>query len=298
MDNALSKLDWSLVQSFIAVAESGSLSGAARNLGLSQPTLGRQIKALEQQIGAELFLRQPRGLVPTQAGAALLTPAQAMQDAAARLALTAAGQQERLAGTVRITASVATSLWHLPPIIARIRREEPGIEVELVPSDESRNLLFREADIAVRMFRPTQLDIVARHVGELELGIFAAESYLADKPPLHGFEDLLDHDWVGYDSQSSIIDGMAAAGTVVDRHFFGTRCDDNSAYIALIRAGCGIGFAQTSIARHCPDLQRIDIGLPLPTLPIWLAVPEPIRHTPRIARVWDILLEDLKPLVC
>ena len=172
MDNSLDKLDWALVQAFLAVAETGSLSGAARTLGTSQPTLGRQIKLIEAQLGVELFHRQPRGLALTQTGAALVAPAQAMRDAVRQISLKAAGRQMQLEGTVRITASVAFSVMHLPQIIEQVRSVEPQIAIELVPSDTTSNLLFREADIAVRMYRPTQLDLITKHLGDVDLGFF------------------------------------------------------------------------------------------------------------------------------
>ncbi len=297
MDRSLSSLDWSLVQAFLAVAETGSLSGAARALGASQPTLGRQIKAIEAQLGAELFHRQPRGLALTSTGADLVDPARAMRDAVQQIALTAAGQQARLEGTVRITASVSTSGAHLPQIIAQIRKLEPQIAVELVPSDDSRNLLYREADIAVRMYRPTQLDLVTRHIGDLKFGMFAAKSYLSERGTPFKVEDLFQHDFVGHDASLEIIDGFNEAGFPVDRDFFKTRCDDNSVYWELVRAGCGIGFAQTVIGRPDPLVEEIKLGLPLPTLPIWLTAHEAMRHTPRVRRVWELLAEGLRPLV-
>lgn len=297
MDKSLSSLDWSLVQSYLAVAETGSLSAAARLLGTSQPTLGRQIKQIETQLGAELFYRQARGFALTQTGAALVRPAQAMRDAMQQIALTAAGQQVRLEGTVRITASVATSAQHLPPIIARIRKLEPQIAIELVPSDDSRNLLYREADIAVRMYRPTQLDLVTQHLGDIALGIFAAKTYLAERGRPQSPADLAQHDFVGFDSGNAIIDGFRAAGLEVDRDFFKTRCDDNVAYWELVRAGCGIGFAQADVGRRDPLVDAIEIGMPLPTLPIWLTAHEAMRQTPRIRRVWQLLEQGLRPLV-
>ena len=290
-------MDWSLLQVFLAVAETGSLSAAARALGTSQPTLGRQIKTIETQLGAELFHRQPRGLAVTPTGARLVPHAQAMRDAVQQITLTAAGQQARLDGTVRITASVATAAMHLPPIIARIRGLEPQIAIELVPSDDTSNLLYREADIAVRMFRPTQLELVTQHIGEIELGIFAARSYLAVRGIPQSIDDLMGHDVVGYDSNNAIIEGFKANGTVIDRDFFKTRCDDNIAYWELVRAGCGIGFAQADIGRRDPTMTEIKMGIPLPTLPIWLTAHEAMRQTPRIRRVWDLLAEGLRPLV-
>ena len=297
MDNALGSLDWSLVQAFLAVAEMGSLSAAARHLGTSQPTLGRQIKAIEAQLGAELFHRQPRGFALTQTGSELVGPATAMRDAVQQIALPAAGQQARLEGTVRITASVMTSAMHLPPIIAKIRMLEPDIAIELVPSDVTRNLLYREADIAVRMYRPTQLDLITQHIGEIPLGVFAARSYLADRSMPQTVSDFTDYDFVGFDSNTSIIEGFGELGIKIDRDFFKTRCDDNIAYWELVRAGCGIGFAQVDVGRNDPLVAEIDLGIPLPTLPIWLTAHEAMRQTPRIRRVWDLLADGLKPLV-
>lgn len=297
MDKVLGHLDWSLVQTFLAVAETGSLSGAARQLGTSQPTLGRQIKAIEAQLGAELFRRQPRGFALTQTGAELVAPAKAMRDAMRQITLTAAGQQARLDGTVRITASVATSAMHLPQIIAKIRKLEPQISIELVPSDDTSNLLFREADIAVRMYRPTQLDLVTQHIGDIALGVFAARSYLAERGAPVSLADVVGHDFVGYDTHLHIIEGMAKVGIHVDRDFYKVRCDDHIAYWELVRAGCGIGFAQTIIGQADPLVVQLMKDVEIPPLPIWLTAHEAMRQTPRVRRVWELMAEGLKPLV-
>ena len=297
MSHALTAADWSLVQAFLIVAEEGSLSGAARKLGASQPTLGRQIKTLEQQLRASLFKRQARGLELTETGAALVAPARAMRDAMGQIALTAAGESARIDGTVRITASVMTSLYHLPDIVAKIRHEEPEITIEVAASDDTRNLLYREADIAIRMYRPTQLELVTQHIGDISLKVCAAKGYLARKGPLNGPADLPNHDFVGYDTNPAIIDGFREVGIEVTRDFFKVRCDDQATYWNLVRAGCGIGFAQGMVAEDEPDVVVIDPGVPIPSLPIWLVAHEAMRHTPRIRRVWDMLAEGLKPLV-
>jgi DNA-binding transcriptional LysR family regulator len=163
--------DWTLLQSFAAVAKHGSLSAAARSLGASQPTLGRHIKTLEESLGAPLFTRIARGLEPTELGLELLEEAGRMEAAAARMSLIAEGRSTELRGTVRLTASVYVSHFILPQIIANIRRLEPQIEIELAPSDTTENLIFREADIALRMYRPEQLDaFMARAVTWIEPG--------------------------------------------------------------------------------------------------------------------------------
>ena len=297
MSHALSTADWSLIQAFLMVAEEGSLSGAARKLGASQPTLGRQIKTLEQQLSADLFVRQARGFDLTETGAALVAPAQAMREAMGQIALTAAGQSARIEGTVRITASVMTSQFHLPAVIANIREQEPDIAIELVPSDDSRNLLYREADIAVRMYRPTQLDLVTQHIGDIPLTICVAKSYLARKRIAVTRANLHEHDFVGFDADTSIIEGFRKAEIEVTRDFFKVRCDENAAYWALIRAGGGVGFSQLNIALSDPLVEVIDVGFPIPKLPIWLTAHEAMRHTPRVRRVWDMLADGMKAVV-
>ncbi|SLN58761.1 LysR family transcriptional regulator [Roseisalinus antarcticus] len=295
--DALARLDWSLIQVFLAVAEEGSLSAAARRLGTSQPTLGRQVKAVEAALGTPVFRRHAKGLALTEAGAAMVAPARAMREAATRISLAAAGQAERLDGTVRITASVAMSLYHMPAIIARIRRDEPAIRIDLVPTNSSRNLMYREADIAVRMYRPRQLDLVTSHLGDLRLGLFAATGYLDRVGRPTGPEDTMRLDFIGYDENPMILEGFAAAGRKVGRDWFVVRCDDNAVYWELVRAGAGAGFAQEVVADRTPGIEQIPLGFDLPTLPVWLTAHEAMRQTPRVRRVWEILADGLRPLV-
>lgn len=294
MDKPLSLSDWSLVQSFLAVAETGSLSAAARALGRSQPTLGRQVQALEADLGVSLFDRHARGLRLSTIGQQLLPMAQQMYSAMNQLSLTAAGQSQQLGGTVRITASVFASHHVLPPILAGIRRQEPLIQLELAATDTSENLLFREADIAVRMYRPEQLDIVTRYLGDVPLCFCAARSYLdrAGRPTTPA--ELFHHDLVGFDANEQIISEMRAKGWPASKDSFATRCDLQSAYWELIRAGCGIGFSQVQVAEADPAVEILPLDVDIPTLPVWLAAPQAMRQTPRIRRVWDLLSEGLK----
>jgi len=291
MTNAL---DWTLLQSFSAVAETGSLSAAARKLGQSQPTLGRHIRALEAALGVELFTRGPRGLIPTEAARGMIGAADQMRAAAARLQLAAEGQEAGLAGVVRVTASSVVSHFVLPPIVAALRRTHPEIQIELVPSDSSENLLFREADIALRMYRPTQLDLVAAHVTDVEMGLYAATGFLDRVGRPRTVEEALRLDFVGFDANDTIIRFMRDAGLEVGRAFFGVRCDDQAAYWQLVRAGCGIGGMQAMIGEAEPGVERVLPGLELPTLPVWLATPAALRHNPRIRLVWDRLAEGLR----
>lgn len=291
--SALEHLDWSLVQSFLAVAETGSLSAAARRLGLTQPTVGRHIQALEQKLGVDLFNRQARGMNLTEQGTTLLEHARAMREAAEALSLHAAGKNSDLRGAVRITASVFSSHHYLPPIIAELREAHPEIDVELVASDETENLLFREADIAVRMYRPTQLDMVTLHVGDVQLALFGSKRYLARKGRPVTFDDLLQHDLVGYDRNESMLREFRTAGYAVEREFFPVRCDNQTAVWELVRAGCGLGFAPLQAGLRDPELERLELGLPIPRLEVWLTAHEAVRQSPRVDLVWRVLAERL-----
>lgn len=294
MDKALTHADWSLIQSFLAVAETGSLSAAARHLDRSQPTLGRQVQSLETELGVSLFDRHARGLKLSVAGSQLLPMAQQMHSAMTAFSLAAAGQSQQLEGSVRITASVFASHHLLPPILENIRRQEPAIQLELVATDTTENLLYREADIAVRMYRPAQMDIISRYLGEVPLCFCAARSYLDRKGRPKTPEELFSHDLVGFDANQEIIKAMREKGWPASRNSFATRCDLQSAYWELIRAGCGIGFSQVQIAEADPDVEILPLDVEIPVLPVWLAAPQAMRQTPRIRRVWDLLAEGLK----
>lgn len=296
MDSPPALNDWSLVQSFLAVADTGSLSAAARVLGCSQPTIGRHIQTLEDDLGVELFARHARGFALSDAAAELIPMARQMQSAMQAMRLAAAGQSMQLNGTVRITASVFASHHLLPPILAHVRAKEPAIQLELVPSDTTENLLFREADIAVRMYRPTQLDLVVRHVTDLEIGIFAARSYLDRAGRPQTAEDLLNFDLIGYDRNDLILRTMTEMGWAARREDFAMRCDNQTTYWELVRAGCGIGFSQVNVAHADPAVERLDLGIELPTLPVWLTAHQVMRQTPRLRRVWDLLAMGLSRL--
>ncbi|ESQ94623.1 LysR family transcriptional regulator [Asticcacaulis benevestitus] len=282
-------LDWTLLRSFLATIDTGSLSAAAAHIGTTQPTLSRHIKELEQVIGTPLFRRSVKGLEPTEAALGLVDDAREMGRAAEALALKAQGKAETLSGTVRITASVVVSNLILPPIIAELRRTEPLIQIEIVASDASQNLLRRDADIALRMFDPTQNALIARKLGDTPLGLYASKAYIARKGRPREMLDILDHDVIGFDRLDDIIRGYAAMGRVVTRHQFPVRCDDQMVCWHLLLAGAGIGFAQDLLAGAQPDLEKLDIGMRLPALPVWLVMHEEVRSNARIRRVADFL---------
>ncbi|MEM9697960.1 MAG: LysR family transcriptional regulator [Pseudomonadota bacterium] len=281
--------DWSYLQSFVAVAEHGSLSAAARARRTSQPTLSRHIGLLEEQTGARLFDREPSGMVLTDRGNSLFAHAAKMADAAAQASLAVQGAKDPLTGTVRLTASQIVATYLLPPVLTDLHARYPGIEIEVVASDDTNNLLRREADIAVRMYRPTQKDVIAKQIGALKLGAYASKSYIARRGMPHGTEDLLTHDLIDYDRSTLIIDGLAALGLQVDRSFFKFRSDDQVVCWRMVEAGFGIGFNQARVAEPDPEMVKIAGTDMVGTLPIWLTAHPEVRQIPRIRRVFDFL---------
>lgn len=287
--------DWTILRSFLSVANSGSYSAAAKALNISQPTIGRHIQTLEGALKVDLFKRHTRGYALTQKGRDILPFAQQMQQALAEIELTK--PEDTLEGTVRVTASLFISSNILPDIIRGIRQDYPEINLDLVPSDTSENLLFREVDIALRMYKPKQLDLVTKKLGTVEMGVVASKSYLDRKGHPTSPQDFKDHDLIGYDHNDLILQGMQAGGLPATRDWFNVRCDNQAIYWDLVRSGCGIGFGQREVIERDPELKHILPDLNIPPLPLWLTTHDALHKTPRIRAVWTALENGLKPFV-
>ena len=284
--------DWTLLQSFIVVAETGSYSAAARASGRSQPTIGRHIEQLQTQLGATLFQRATSGYSLTATGTALMDHARAMEQAAANISLITEGRAEDLRGTVRVTASEIVATYILPELFAELLAQEPELQIELVASNTSENLSLREADIAVRMVQPDQQDLIARKIGNINIGLFAAQSYLDRKGTPTTPNDISNHTVIGYDKSDLIIRGMAEFGMQAKHEDFAFRIDNQVAYLEAIRAGVGIGASQRSQAERY-DLVEVLSELKLPSLPVWLAAHAELRTSARVRRVFDFLADHL-----
>ena len=281
------------MRSFLAVIERGSLLAAARQLSVSQPTLGRHVAQLERQMGIMLFERTGRGLVATAAARAIADQARAMAENAAAIARTLTGQSKQLSGSVRITASQTVATYLLPPLLTRFRERETGIAIDMIASNAVSNLLRREADIAVRMVRPAQSSLVARRVGEVQIGAYARKDYLRRRGVPSNPGDILHYDLIGLDRDASIIRAFAALGHRIERDSFMFRSDDHLVLWQAVCAGLGIGFAATWLADREPSLERVLPGLPMPKLPVWLTVHREIRSSARIRALFDFLAEGI-----
>ena len=291
--------NWSLLQSFAAVAEYGSLSAAARAIGVSQPTLSRHVSELEKMIGQRLFSRTHAGLYLSPEGEHLIHHVELMNDAAHHFILQTESNNnkpEALSGTVRITASQIMATYILPDILNKLNQQEPNLTIELIASDKTENLLRREADIAIRMYRPTQDDVITKRVAELPIGMFAAHSYIKKHGSSMTRDNIFNHKFIGYDRSSLIIDGFKHAGFEINRDFFTFRSDDQVVCWQMALAGLGIAFIPLQIGNIESRVAAVEIDVEIKGLPVWLTAHAELQRSVRVRFVYDFLATALDGL--
>jgi len=285
--------DWHLFRSFLAVVREGSLSGAARLLGTTQPTMGRQVAALEASLGIKLFTRSLDGLSPTEAGMRLIPPAQAMAAAVESAQRSASGATEEELGTVRVTASHVMGAEVLPPMLADFHSLNPRISVELALSNRNEDLLRGDADIAVRMMRPTQGALVAKRIGRIDIGLYGHRRYLKRRSIPRQLQDLRRHALIGYDRDQAYTRLLERMGVPPTRDMFGFRSDSDLAQLAALRAGFGIGACQLGIARRDKNLVAVLHSALIIPMECWLVMHRDLRGNRRIRLLFDHLSERL-----
>jgi DNA-binding transcriptional LysR family regulator len=283
------QFDWTLIRSFLAALDHGSLLAAARATHVSQPTIGRHIAELETQLDVVLFERTGRGLLPTHMAQRLADSARAMEAGASQLLRSASAQAKSVSGTVRITASQTVACVLLPGVLAQMRMVLPDIQVEVLASDAVSNLLRREADIALRMARPDQSSLVAKRIGEVAVCACAHNDYLRRRGVPKQLPDLLNHELIGEDKNDQIMRGFAAFGYPVSKDKFAFRTDDSMAYWRAVQVGLGVGFIADFMVRTDNQVVPILPTMKIPPLPIWLTVHREIRTNQRIRAVYDFL---------
>jgi len=284
---------WELYRSFLAVMREGSLSAAARRLAMTQPTLGRHVAQLEVALGTALFTRSPGGLAPTDAALALLPHAEAMEASAAAVVRAVSGVAGDEGGTVRITASEIVGAEVLPPILAVFRERHPGIALELALTNRTEDLLRRDADIAVRMARPTQEALLARRIGRVPLGLYAHRRYLARFGTPADIDELRRHHLIGFDRDPRAWQSLNEPRFAFDRALFSFRADNDLAQLAALRAGLGIGGCQRPIAARDKALITVLPDAIAFSLDMWLVMHEDLRANRPLRLVFDHLAEGL-----
>lgn len=281
--------DWNQARAFLVTAEQGSLSAAARALGLTQPTLGRQVAALEESLGVTLFERVGRSLSLTEVGLDLLSHVKAMGEAAGQISLAASGQSQAIEGTVVITASDLFSAYQLPPILDDLRELAPGISVEVVASNEIRDLKRREADIAIRHVRPDQPDLIAKQVPGTSGHFYASPVYLERHGRPETVEDIADSVFVGFGDVTSFLDAIRGADLPLTRE--NIKYVSNSGIVAweMVKQGLGMCIMTHELAALTPEVEQVLPGFPAMPVPFWLVTHRELRTSRRIRVVFDML---------
>ena len=280
--------DWHLWRAFLAVARGGSLSAAARDLGLTQPTLGRQVATLEGTLGMPLFIRSTDGVRPTERALSLLPHAEAMAAAAASLLRAASGADDTLQGRVRLAASEAMGGLVLPSMLARFRDANPGIDIELSLSDRNEDILRHDADLAVRNAIPTQAALVAQRIGEVPVRLFAHRTYVQRHGLPATVHELAHHTLIGREEHAHRIRDVLGV-----EHRFGLRCNNELGVVEALRAGYGIGYCQEPLGLGNAGMVAVLPELVLARVGIWLVVHEDLRTVRRIRSVFDHLVREL-----
>ena len=288
--------DWNQARAFLATVEEGTLSGAARVLGLTQPTLSRQITALEKDLGVTLFERGRRAMTLTQPGLELLDHVRAMGDAATAMSLAASGQAQSIEGVVAITATDSMSTYHLPAILRKLRDIAPNIEIELIAANTISDLTRREADIAIRHARPEQSDLIAKLIGETTGHFYAATDYLDRVGRPETMEQLSTLDFIGIGRTEEMITALNGLGLTLTKDNYKLNTRSGPALIELTRQGLGVCVLTKDTETLFPDLERVLPEIePIP-VPIWLVTHRELHTSRRIRLVFDLLAEELGKL--
>lgn len=286
--------DWNQVRAFLVTAEEGSFSAASRALGLTQPTLGRQVAALEDRLGITLFERLGRSLSLTQSGLELLEHVRAMGEAASRVSLTASGQSQSIEGRVCITATDVMSMYLLPDALKRLREMAPAIEIEIVASNDVRDLRRREADIAIRHGRPEQPDLIARLLRETSIHLYASTDYLDQHGRPSSPDDLSEAVFIGFDQSDRLPARLNEIGLRLTRDNFKLISESGAVAWEMVKQGLGIGVMAQEVADRTTGIECVLPDLdPIP-VPIWLVTHRELHTSRRIRLVFDVLAECLK----
>lgn len=290
-------IHWDDQRLFLAALEEGSLSGAARRLGLSHPTVRARIEALEAKLGATLFTRSAQGLTPTPVAESLRDSARAMALASEVFVRTAAAAGEEAAGTVRLSVSEFMGVEVVPPMLARLRAAHPALRIELSLSNAQADLLAQEVDVAVRTVAPKQAALTARKVASIPMGFFASRDYVARRGLPRSLADLAEHDFIGPDRARADLEIAERLGLGGLRDRFALRTDSHPAQLAAARAGLGLAVIQVPAGEADPRLLRLLPEVELFRLEVWIVAHENLARTPRVRAVLDGLAESFRLLM-
>ncbi|PCI34386.1 MAG: hypothetical protein COB54_00920 [Alphaproteobacteria bacterium] len=282
-------MDWSALKVFLAIAESGSLTAAARTLKISQPTLSRKLSTLEQSLDSQLFQRLPRGLVLTEAGESIMASVRQMEDQALEVEKKLTGQNLRLEGTVRLTTTEFIGSFWITEDMRGFRDLYPGISVALQVDMQVLNLVRREGDIAVRLGRPSQPDLIAKKLGSFVNYLAASTGYLEKHGRPETVDDLKDHYGVGFSPDMMLQPQITKLYSHFHKENILFSSNSLTSIYQAINNGLGIGMVPDIAADHYPDIEFILPEAHKMELEVWLVTHADIQHNARIRALYDYL---------
>jgi DNA-binding transcriptional LysR family regulator len=286
--------DWNHTRAFLITAEEGTLSAAAKALDMTQPTLSRQVAALEKELGVTLFERVAQRLILTDSGVELLEHARSMNKAATSFSLGASGQSQQIEGLVTVSVGELDAVYRLPKIIAKLRIEEPAIDIEVVVTNAPSDLKRREADIAIRNFRPTQGDLIAKKLGEEVIWLYGIQKYLAQFQKFSDPSKLAGIQIIGFEQSNSVLEVLNSKGWQVSKNNCQVTTSFQLLQLELCKQGLGLIFFPEDIGDENPDLVRAFEHLgPIMQLPVWLVCHKELRTSLRVRRVFDFISNEL-----
>ena len=289
-------MNWNLVRSYLMVAEHGSTLAAARHLEVTQSTISRHLAELEAELSVQLFDRRKTGLALTDKGRELLGFAKQMDNIADNLQTEASHYSSTVSGTVRISASEVLAVEVLPYCLEQLIKENPELQIEIVASNEASNLLAREADIALRLFAPTQQELVCKHLLDIPIAFYAHEKYLEIIPSggeVNTLKDLSEQRFIGFDLNTLFIDAAKQMGFKFKRNDFQIRTDSIGVQNHCAQAGLGLVVMQEHLAQKLDGMCKVDIGTELPPLPLYLVAQQELRVSRKLRVVYDSLAVSL-----
>ena len=285
-------MDWNHLHAFLQTAERGSLSAAARYMGLTQSTLSRQVSALEIELGVTLFERVGRSVVVTQAGLALLAHARTMGTAAHDLALAATGTSTTVDGVVSVTATDTVAAFLLPLAIQRIAEVAPGVKIEVIATDAISDLRRREADIAIRHVRPQEPELIGRLLRHASAYFYASSDWVAKNGHPRSAQDALKHRFIGHDRDGRYMTLLQDYGLQLTESHFGVLAENTVVSWQMVRQGLGIGVTMEEIAALTPSVVRVLDDIAPIMFPIWLVTHRELHTARRIRVVFDLLAQE------
>ncbi len=286
--------DWNHARAFLATVEEGSLSAAARALGLTQPTLGRQVAALEAELDVVLFERVGKSLILTETGLELLEHMKKMYEAANLASLSASGQSQAIEGRVRITASDIMSAYILPTALQKIKEIAPRLQIEIVSSNQIRDLQLREADIAIRHVRPDQAELISKLVCEAEAYFYASKVYLDEAGRPQNKDDLQSHVFIGFGDHNRMIEYLQPLGIYLKDDNFRFSSENGIVAWKMAQHDLGIIAMSKDMGPSEDSMEQVLPEMPPIKFPIWLTAHRELHNSRRIRLVFDLLSEHLR----